>query len=372
MKHMTALLALALLATLLPAQESQFDYSVSPRFWGATVGGRYALEPPAPDTVETSIVGYLSGAYESVGYYRAPDFSLFTDGDAGFPAEAANFNRLDTWWQLGIQQGILPRSDVSDDLAVVFAYYRGRYDLPFPDPDNPDLFDSSTLPGADGSLLGSVHAGLAFSNIVDAPIVKTRRGILTELVLQWGPSFLHNSVIGSASFTRTTLSARGFLPIFVLPPRNDKNVFSSYLAAFAALDWATGPDIPMEVRSTFGLRSERAGLGGSVRGFESRRFDATLKAVANVEVRMNLPAIVLPGLIPGLLIYTDAGYFSDLDQLSPVAEEQSGTLFSSGGGFYLDVLDIAEFVFYTNYLWDPASIEGKHWMPFSLGFGFHF
>jgi hypothetical protein len=87
---------------------------------------------------------------------------------------------------------------------------------------------------------------------------------------------------------------------------------------------------------------------------------------------MNLPAIVLPGLIPGLLVYTDAGYYNDMDSFSPDPAEAEGKLLTSGLGVYLDVLEIAEFVFYTNYLWTPARIDGTSWVPFSLGFGFHF
>ena len=364
MKRIVLALVVALFAVVVWAEESRFAFSPSPRFWGATLFLRYALEPPAVDQVETSLVAGVSAAYEKVGYYRNSDGTLYA-GDA----EAATYNRFDAYWQAGVQQGILPRKDKSDDLAVVFAYYRGRYDNP-----------EEGAP-VSAELLGSIHAGVAYSDIVDLDVLNTKRGLQAELVLQWGPPFLHNSVLGSADFTRTTLAARGFLPLYAAPPRAGRNNFSSYLAGFAAVDWATGAQVPTAVRSTLGLRSERSSVGGAVRGYEYGRFDATFKAVANAEVRMNLPAIVWPGLVPGIVVYTDAGYFNDLDVVSTVEGENSGTLLSSGIGLSIDIFDAVQFVFYSNLLWDQplpkdswnqVDLGFAYWQPFTLGFGFHF
>jgi hypothetical protein len=372
----TIVLSILLIAVLTAAgaQESQFSVSPVPRFWGATVFARYALEPPAADQVETSFIAGLSAAYETTGYFRVPDGSLFDDGDGGFTADNTNYNRFDLFWQFGIQQGILPRADSPDDQAVVFAFYRGRYDLPFRD--DAQLYFSSGLPEVDAGLLGAVHAGLAYSNVVQDDVTRSMSGVHAELVLQWGPAFLHNQILGSGDFTRTTLSGRGFIPLYAVPTADGKNVFNSYLAIFGAVDWATGPDVPMAVRSSIGTRSERPGTGGSVRGVESGRFDATLKAVANVEVRANLPSIVigkkLPVLLPGVLLYTDGGYYNDLDGFSPTADDDSGTLLTSGAGVYVDIVNVAEIIFYTNYVWDPSRVDGTHWYPFSLGFGFHY
>jgi hypothetical protein len=339
-----------------PAAESQLEFSFAPRFWGLSVGTSYALEPPQAEVVETRLIGVVSAALESVSYFRYPDGSLYdSEGVVG----RDSFYRTDLWWQLGVQQGIYPRYDSSDDLAVVFAYYRGRFDEAY----------------IDSGLLGSVHAGLAFSNIADNEVTATRRGLLAEFVIQWGPPFLHNSVRGSADFTRTTVSTRAFLPLWEAEPRENMNWSSGYLAAFAAVDWATGPAVPWQVRSTIGTRSERSGPGGSVRGFGVRRFDATLKAVANLELRANLREFslpwILPNVVPGLIAFTDAGYFNDLDERSPNEDEQSGTLFSAGGGFYLDIVGIAEILLYTTAVW-PAAANGRHWVPVSLGLGFHF
>ncbi len=352
------------------AQPDQWEFRFGPRFWGATAAGRYMIDPPSVEGVETSITALLSAAYETVGYYRAPDGSLFTVPAGGPNAEATAFNRFDMLWQVGVQQGILPRVESANDAAVAFLLYRGQYDLPFRD--DSQLFFTSGLPEADGSLRGSFVGGLAYSlTIVDA-VTRVKQGIAGELALEWGPSFLHNQILGLADYNRTTLSARGFVPLYEAPARDGRNVFSSYLAAFGVLDWATGPEIPQIIRQSTGGRSLRSAPGGSVRGYGSGRFDSTLKILGNMEIRANLPAIVLPQIVPGLVLYTDVGYFLDEQDVSPQSEERSGFLLSSGAGFYLDLFAAAELVFYTNYLWMEPDVEGSRWVPFSLGFGFHY
>ncbi|MFW5690133.1 MAG: BamA/TamA family outer membrane protein, partial [Spirochaetota bacterium] len=203
-------------------------------------------------------------------------------------------------------------------------------------------------------------------------ITRARNGLGGEFAIEWGPSFLHNQLLSSSDYTRLTLSARGYLPLYEVEPAEGMNVFSSYLAGFGSVDWATGPEIPLSVRQTTGGRSIRSAPGGSVRGYASGRFDATLKAIGNVEIRNNLPAIVWPGLVPGIVLYTDTGYYLDTLATSPVADEHSGFLLSSGAGVSLELFGVASFVFYTNYLWTATSVDGERWIPFSLGFGYHY
>lgn len=352
------------------AETEQWQFRYGPRFWGATLAGRYMIEPPTLEDVETSITALLSGAYETTGYYRAADGSLFTVPAHGADSSLTAYDRLDLRWELGVQQGIAPRHDSSADLAVGFLLYRGQYDLPFRDDER--LFFSSSHPERDGSLRGSVVGGLAYSRVQTDEITRVREGATAELALEWGPPFLHNQVVGIADYNRATLTARSYLPLYAVVPRDGRNLFSSYLAFMGVVDWATGPEIPLVIRATTGGRSVRSAPGGSVRGYASGRFDATVKAVGNFEVRANLPAIVLPQIVPGLLIYTDGGYFFDEQQTSPNERENSGILLSSGLGLFLDLFDAAQFVFYTNYLWTETSVTGDRWVPFSLGFGFHY
>lgn len=352
------------------AQNGQWEFRSGPRFWGATIAGRYMFSPPTVEGVETSITGLLSSAYESVGYYRNPDGSFFRVPEDGTDEAAVGYNRFDLVWQVGIQQGVLPRHDVTADRAVAFLIYQGQFNHPFTEEER--LFFASPRPETEGNLRGSVIGGLAYSVVTTDEITRARRGLSAELAIEWGPPFLHNTVLAVADYNRSTLSLRGYLPVFAADPVEGRNRFSAYLAGYGAIDWATGPDIPLAVRQSIGGRAPRSAPGGSVRGYGGGRFDSTVKAIGNVEVRLHLPAIVVPEVIPGLVLYTDAGYYLDTERVSPVEEENSGMLLSSGAGFFLDLFASAELVFYTNYLWTKGDVSAKRWVPFSLGFGFHF
>ena len=370
MRRICSIAALLLIAAGAWAQSDQWEFRFGPRFWGVTVAGRYMLEPPSADDVETSITGLLSPAYQRTGYYRTDEGELYTVPEDGNDPDVTSYDRFDLVWQLGVQQGIFDRGGDDADTAVGFLLYRGQYDLPFRDDEQ--LFFAADLPETDSSIRGSIVGGVAYRDIAKNDVTRVQHGIAGELALEWGPPFLHNQLLGEADYNRTTLTLRGYLPLYEAAPVDGRNRFSAYLAAFSVVDWANGPQIPQIIRSTTGGRSVRSATGGSVRGYRSGRFDATFKTVGNVEARLNLPAIVLPGIVPGLVVYTDGGYFYDASQTSPVAAENSGTRLSSGAGFYLDLFDAATLVFYTNYLWTETDVTGERWVPFSLGFGFHY
>jgi hypothetical protein len=366
----TVLVALAIVIASAVGAQSQWDWSVGPRFYGATAGVRYALTPPVADDVETSIVGILSTAYEGSTYFREADGSYFTVPADGTDDSVVSYFRYDLLWQVGIQQGLYARSDSPDDLAVGYLFYRGQYDLPFSD--GTDLFAQSGLPEVEQSLVGSVVGGVAASRVLLNDVTRVRKGFTAELSLEWAPSFLHNTLLGRADFSRITAQARGYVPLYELAPQDGRNQFSAYVAAMATVDWLSGPEIPFGALSSVGGRSPRAATGGLVRGYSSRRFDATFKAAANVDLRMNLPAIVLPQIVPGLVLFTDVGYYTDALERSPVDDENAGLVASSGAGFFLDLFNAVEFVFYTHYLWNEPAVDGSSWVPFGLGFGFHY
>ena len=360
---------LTLLAGALPAQSGEWEFRFGPRIIGATIDGRYITEPASEQDVETSVTARLSGAYESVGYNRAADGSLLFVDQLATDA-VTSYDRFDLLWELGLQQGIVPRADSASDAAVVYAIYRGRYRLPLAISDS-EAADAG-LPPITATLRGSVLTGLAWSTVVKAPLTRELSGVTAELAVEWGPSFLHNEVLGSAEFTRLTVKGSAFLPLLALPPRDGFNRFSLYLAGFSAIDWAYGPDVPIAVRQTTGGRSLRGAPGGSVRGYGSGRFDSTFKAITNLELRASLPSIILPSIIPGLVVFTDAGYFNDLDSASPVESQDSGLLLSSGAGLSIDFFDLAALVFYTSFAWTGDTRSGEIWNPLGIGFGFHF
>lgn len=350
--------------------QDQWEFSLAPRILGITADARYALTVPEADEVETSITGLVSTAYESQNYYRNPDGSLFTTPADGTDPEITGYNRYDLLWQFGAQQGLFPRSDSRDDLAVGYLLYRGQYSVPF-DESGALLFQSA-LPEEGPTLRGSVLGGIALSRVLLNPITRVRSGIEGELSLEWGPAWMHNQILGEADYTRSTLSGSGFLPLYVAEPEDGRNRFALYLASFAMIDWNNGPEVPLEIRGTTGGRNPRTGTGGSVRGYGSKRFDATFKAIGNLELRASLPAIGRPDIVPGLVIYTDAGYFLDELDTSPAADENSGLLVSSGAGISIEMFDSVQLVFYTNLLWTETDVEGDRYVPVVPGFGFHF
>jgi hypothetical protein len=369
MRRAFFLLLLVACGALLVAQDGTWQFRFGPRFWGGSLGTRYVLEEPEVDGVESSITGALSAAYEFVGYQRTATGRLLTV-DPAVEGSITNYARFDLLWQVGVQQGFLPRNDVPEDRAVAFALYRGRYRLPFTESD--ELVDDAGLPRVTPLLQGSIVSGVAYSTRKQTDLTRVVEGVTGEFSLEWGPTFLHNELLGTSDFSRLSLRGSAFLPLVEVPPENGMNRFALYGAAFAAVDWATGPVVPFSIRSTLGGRSPRPAPGGSIRGYGSGRFDATFKALGNLELRASLPSIGLPLIIPGLVLFTDGGYYLDTEELSPLADENSGLLLSSGVGISLDLFATAQFVFYTAYTWTETNVRGERWIPFALGFGFHF
>jgi hypothetical protein len=76
--------------------------------------------------------------------------------------------------------------------------------------------------------------------------------------------------------------------------------------------------------------------------------------------------------VPGIVVFTDGAYYADTDAVSPETEQNTGVLLSSGAGLSIDLFDVAALVFYSAYAWTETNVEGGRWVPFALGFGFHF
>jgi hypothetical protein len=200
---------------------------------------------------------------------------------------------------------------------------------------------------------------------------KTKNGIYLETSAEWGPRFLGNGFFGEADFIRFNVTGEYYLPILDAAPQSRRNIFSLYLADFFAADFVTGSSIPINVRKSFGGLSRRAGLGGAVRGFGPGRFDAKLKLVNNLELRANLPAIIIRDIVPGILLYFDSGYYGIIEgaAASPV---NNGLLLSTGAGIYLNVLDFAQFTAYSHIALNRTRVNGAFWTPFAFAFTFHF
>lgn len=329
------------------------------------VGYRGLSPVPGVDTIFWATVG---GGYETKTYYRNPaDDSPLAAGDLSVDAATAPFyQRVNGDWGLGISQGILWNPEIEANFLEAFFFYKGRYSQYVNEESTEQLLFESRLADRQGIFQNSFLGGLSLMGLVPDVRHKTIRGYYAEASAEWGPAFLGNTIFGRADFLRFNITAMGFLPIYDANPESFANVFSVYLGEFFSVDYVVGDSIPLNVRQTFGGRDPRTGLGGAVRGVDDGRYDTTFKAVNNVEVRMNLPAIVLPDLVPGIVAYFDAGYYDFADYT------KSGTVFSTGAGVYLNLLDLAYLAAYSNYLLNDTNLDGTQWTPFELEFGLHF
>jgi len=318
--------------------------------------------------VNTVLWANVGGGYQTKTYYRDPsDDSPLGAGELSVDASTAPFyQRVNGDWGLGICQGILGNPEIQANLLEAFLFYKGRYSQYVNEESTFQLLFESPLPDKTGILQNSVLGGLSLMGLVPDARHKTARGYHAEVSAEWGPSFLGNTVFGRADFLRLNFTAMGFFPIYDASPESFANVFSVYLGEFFSVDYAVGDTIPLNVRQTFGGRDPRTGLGGAVRGVDDGRYDTTFKAVNNLEIRVNLPAIVLPDLVPGFVAYFDAGYYDFGDY------PESGTLFSTGAGLYINLLDLAYLAGYSNYLLNDSNLDGTQWTPFELEFGLHF
>ena len=103
------------------------------------------------------------------------------------------------------------------------------------------------------------------------------------------------------------------------------------------------------------------GLGGMVRGSESGNYDAPFKAVNCLDIRLNLPALFGLDITPTLLVFFDAGYYRS------TGEGGDGFLFSTGGGLYVDVLNMATIGVSTRLLLNRSRVgQPNGWEAISL------
>jgi hypothetical protein len=138
------------------------------------------------------------------------------------------------------------------------------------------------------------------------------------------------------------------------------------------VDWAAGAagSVPFAVRQAFGGRDQVTGLGGAVRGVDSGAYGTNLKAVNNLDLRLTLPAIVLRDLVPGVVLFWDAGYWARVGE--GLAPAPSGFVSSVGGGVSLDLFDIATLVVYVDWRLDAPNADGEQLKLGAIEFGYHF
>ena len=346
---------------------SPLVFDVGLRLWGLDLGVGYrglALL----DGVDTTFWVYGGGAYEKMTYFRQSE--VLIQGEYAGAAADTEFYRADANWQLGIVQGLTWNDRIKANGLEAMLFYRGRWNTNLLEAG--DLITGSGVTGEQELLQNTVFAGISWNDVLVDKAHKGKGGIAAEASVDWGPGFFFNDMGGPSNFVRLNATARGFLPLYDAEPGRRGNLFSMYLAEFAAADYAIGLDgdpVPYIIRRTFGGMKPRTGLGNAVRGVDSGSLDVNLKIVNNLELRMNLPAIVLPDLVPGVVVHWDAGYFA---QVGEAAGAASGFVSTIGAGLYINLFDLAHLAAYTHYRLDGVNADGSAWVPFDLQFGLHY
>ena len=354
--------------------ESPVTFDIPLRWLGADLGVGYRGLALLPG-VDTTFWVYAGGGYEWMNYFRDSSGALLGPGSVAPGTEDTNntFNRWEAAWRLGVDQGFLWNERTKTNRFEAFFFYRGVYD------DNmisativPALF-SSGLPDRTGGLLNTLQFGLFYDDLLFNVKHKIYDGFNAEATAEWGPGFLFNTITGNADYIRFNFNGRIFIPVYDAVPDRVSNLFSVYAGDYVSVDYSVGLNgapVPLFIRQSFGGRDQKTGLGHAVRGVDTAAYDTNFKAVNNLEIRANLPALYFSNLVPGIVAYFDVGYYAQVGE--GLATVPSGFLASTGAGVYIDVFDLGSLALYVDYRLDSPNADGTNLMTFKLEFGMHF
>jgi hypothetical protein len=333
---------------------------------------------------DTTLWAGVEGDYKSWNYFHDP-----VSGNAlsvANSSDAAVHEALGLWF-LGATQGLInqdsthsPSSRAWEDTSLIeaFAYYRGVY---YDTLSAGSYFADSSAPDKNGYLETSFLAGLSLDRITKPDAHDLKEGYLLEASATLAPRSLQSVAV---DYGRVTAIAQGFVPIWDLKPDSRLNTLSLMAAFNLAFDHLWGDSIPSEERQLIGGRAWNGvggweeGEGGAVRGAEDGRFDGTDKAVANAELRLNLPGFDirdpfdLPFIdkvlqfVPGLAAYADGGMYGGLGGQEP------GSLFSVGLGAYLTVMKYGTVAIYDDYWLAGGSPYASGYFQYHFELGMHF
>jgi hypothetical protein len=328
--------------------------------------------PPWMEGRASKLFLKLGAGYEEMILYRYADGSPI-QSTSGIQREKLLRRQPNVQVEFGPVQGLLWNAQQERNLAEAFLLYRGRFDYHYDLYSvEPFLFQSSEFTDAQGLAGNSLLAGLSYgTETLNGHRVP--RGIYAESSAEWGPRWLANSLYGTSDFYRLNAQVRGFLPVFDVEPDRRLNLLSAYLCAMAAVDYSGGAEVPIYVMQSFGGRSLRDGLGGSLRGFEKRAYDTELKTVVNLEARMNGPALGHPALMPIAFLFFDAGGYAGYSNVpdGSAAAERSGLLASWGFGAAVDFFGIEKVRATVGFPLYGERLDGESW-ELRIDFGLHF
>jgi hypothetical protein len=354
--------------------ESPFAFDVILRLLGVDLGIGYRGLQLLP-AADTTIWAYVGGGYEWMNYYRDSSGALIAPGAlASGPLVGMDptFVRIEGAWRLGIAQGFAWNERTKTNRVESFLFYRGRINSNQQLPN--ELLSVANIPDRDGIFLNVLQAGFAYDDLVYDLRHKIKDGFSAEVSAEWGPSFFFNTLLGDSDFLRFNGTLRWFVPIYDIAPDRPTNLISFYFGEFLQVDYAmplSDAPVPLYVRQTFGGRSQNTGLGSSVRGVDTGSLDTNLKAVNSVELRMNLPALWLRDLVPGLVAFWDIGYYDQMGETGVAAPAPAGVVTSTGLGVSIDLLDLGTVAAYVAYRLNGMNANASAW-SFPIEFGLHF
>lgn len=323
--------------------------------------------------VETLVWFTLGGDLSSAGYYRYPDGREYTGGDYFIdPSKDPFYYYFNVHWSFGISQGILWNKQREKNLLEGYFFYRVHTEIPLIQTPSTKLIYRSGLPEADGRLLTYFIGGINYDSVYRRPGSRVREGVRVDLGGSWAPDYALNRADGIINYYGLHADFRLFLPYGEIVSKKGKNIFSVYHGFWLRGDYVFGPHIPLLVLQHFPGRDWKKGMGAEgVRGVDKNRFPAPLKVLASNEVRFQLPSLGISSLIPGLVLFFDAGYYR-FTESALLEGPEAGVLLSTGGGVFFDLFGLGEIAFYAEYFINGTKVDGTKFTPFEFFFGLHF
>ncbi len=270
----------------------------------------------------------VGGGYTQRVVFQSPSNGVPLIADQGI------YDCIQLRWNLKLLQGFGSSWVEGKDLVTVYAGYEGRYEVntdsmvvgkeryrgyadegtktrgvtPIKSLDDwfsgfvgaskvgnaiyPDLADDYK------AFMTNFYVG-AKLNGMDDKMVSTD-GFLTELKLQFAPSFLNKK----ASYYSITFNAVAAKTLYELKSqKSSNNVFSVVIIDRVNVNWTDGSKVPVYAQMP-------VSLGRKVRGFNTNSYNTNFTVVNNLDIRFSGPEPFIDGIFPRLNAFFDVGYYA--------------------------------------------------------------
>ncbi len=237
-------------------------------------------------------------------------------------------------WNLKLLQGFGSSWVEGKDLVTVYAGYEGRYEVNtdsmvvgakryrgyadegtkergvtaitslddwFSSFDDASKTDNPIYPDLANdykAFMNNFYLGVKLNGMDDKMV--TTDGFLTELKLQFAPSFLNKK----ASYYSITLNAVAATTLYELKSsKSSNNVFSVVIIDRVNVNWTDGSKVPIYAQMP-------VSLGRKVRGFSTNSYNTNFTVVNNLDIRFAGPEPFIDGIFPRLNVFFDVGYYA--------------------------------------------------------------